>query len=143
MHWRPTERSTWERRGSRPATRTESRAASIYWPRLQRSAAGRAERSLVTARDNDEYVAARVLSGKDDRPALILGGRRGYLSAPLSAAHAEDALGALVPEALARVPEARDRWWWPYLTSMDTQLVAAATGAPGVHLWYTSPAPTA
>lgn len=59
--------------------------------------------------------------------ALILGGRRGYLSSPLLAAQADTtALPGLVAAACERFGDCGGRWWWPYLTSDDALNVAAA-----------------
>jgi uncharacterized protein len=88
---------------------------------------------------NGGYLPSRLLPGVGEGPELTLGGRRGYLSAPLTGggAGAEKSLASLVHAALEREPQANGRWWWPYLTGQDAAHVLRATHgtwAAGVHL---------
>ncbi|PPH23674.1 GNAT family N-acetyltransferase [Rathayibacter toxicus] len=56
---------------------------------------------------------------------LILGGRRGYLSAPLLATPADALLlRDVVAAAIERFPEAQGRWWWPYVLDDGARLIA-------------------
>lgn len=78
---------------------------------------------------NAGYIPSRALPGVGEGPALTLGGRRGYLSAPLLAGEpgAEQALGSLVCAAVEGEPQAKGRWWWPYLSGHDAAHVLRAT----------------
>lgn len=58
---------------------------------------------------------------------LILGGRRGYLSAPLLADESDaEALPELVAAATGHFTSSEGRWWWPYLTGKDALVIAEA-----------------
>ncbi|MBA0052850.1 GNAT family N-acetyltransferase [Streptomyces sp. AJS327] len=87
---------------------------------------------------NGGYLAHRMLPGVPEGPALTLGGRRGYLSAPLAPeppgttgpfSGDGDPLARLVRGALELEPRAGGHWWWPYLTGPDAARVLAATRA--------------
>jgi hypothetical protein len=93
------------------------------------------------------YVAARTLELPPGAPpvdtgVLTLGGRRGFLSGPLVApdidrSDAAEHLAQLIDHAVGGRGLA---WWWPYLSSADVDIAAAAGGrllgpaCPGVHL---------
>ncbi|MET7637343.1 GNAT family N-acetyltransferase [Streptomyces sp. NPDC005438] len=85
---------------------------------------------------NGGYLPGRQLSGAGEELALTLGGRRGYLSAPLLAGDDPAPLTELVRAAVKTPPLTRGRWWWPYLTGPDAALVLRATGPwrPRAHL---------
>lgn len=85
---------------------------------------------------NGGYLPARMLPGTDGAPALVLGGRRGYLSAPLlerseETAGTDRALDLLLGAALEREPQAEGRWWWPYLPGEDAARVLRAFAPRG------------
>ncbi len=99
--------------------------------------------------NNERYVPAQVLPHSAlSGDALIIGGRRGYLStAPLNPdlpqAVLGDALKALLDAAARWRPEADGRWWWPYLTTRDATaardaLAAAGSGPVPVAPWLLS-----
>ncbi|MBI1758464.1 MAG: GNAT family N-acetyltransferase [Actinobacteria bacterium] len=86
--------------------------------------------------NNERYVPERVLPAPPAGEAMIIGGRRGYLSGPLfapglSAAEQGDALGTLLDAATVWSPEAGGRWWWPYLTTDGATTIRAALTAAG------------
>ncbi|MGW0858427.1 GNAT family N-acetyltransferase, partial [Streptomyces sp. NPDC002690] len=89
--------------------------------------------------NNERYVPAEVLPSvlpATAPGALLLGGRRGYLSGPAldpsaGARESGEALGALLDAAAAWRPEAGGRWWWPYLTTRDATTVRTALAASG------------
>ncbi|MBL1118663.1 GNAT family N-acetyltransferase [Streptomyces sp. 110] len=86
--------------------------------------------------NNERYVPERVLPTPLADKALIIGGRRGYLSGPLlapglSVAGQGDALDTLLEAATAWCPQAEGRWWWPYLTTDSATTVRAALTAAG------------
>lgn len=97
--------------------------------------------------NNERYVLNKVLPGLGGIPsgdasspegdtggALIIGGRRGYLSSPLfgaglSAARKGQSLGLLLDEAVRWRPQSGGEWWWPYLTTEDAVRVGDALTA--------------
>jgi uncharacterized protein len=94
------------------------------------------------------YVAARTLEFPSGAPSidtgvLTLGGRRGFLSGVLVAPDIDrPAAAEHLAELIRHATEAAGAaaWWWPYLTSSDVDVAAAAghrlggTAGAGVHL---------
>lgn len=91
-----------------------------------------------------EMVAPIAAATVSDQSVLTIGGRRGYLSAllvdrDLAPDRAVDALAQTLAAAVASVPAAAGRWWWPYLPTPAARLVMAAAGRipgcrPSLHL---------
>ncbi|MEU2061990.1 GNAT family N-acetyltransferase [Streptomyces sp. NPDC013455] len=86
---------------------------------------------------HSRYQPATVLRDQGAGPALTVGGRRGYCSAVLlppgrSPAVAAEHTAALLAGALDELPQARGRWWWPYLgpEAVDTVVAAARLLGP-------------
>lgn len=82
-----------------------------------------------------DYRFESLLRSEDDRPRLLIGGRRGFCSAVLGEADP----AALISAALDEFPEVEGRWWWPYLPTEDVLRVVEAAASltaevPGVHL---------
>ncbi|MEV0575265.1 MULTISPECIES: GNAT family N-acetyltransferase [unclassified Streptomyces] len=105
---------------------------------------GRAVAALAAHWNPDEghadYRAQSVLGGSPHPapPRLTLGGRRGFSSGLLKEPSAGPRraaadLAALLTDTLANTPHSAGRWWWPYLTSDDADIVteAARLAAPG------------
>ncbi|WP_456786158.1 hypothetical protein [Cellulomonas sp. P5_C5] len=86
-----------------------------------------------------DYRFETVLDSTDDRPRLLIGGRRGFCSPVVGSPRSPAALARLMGTALDAFPEVDGAWWWPYVPSDDVPDVVAAarslTGEnPGVHL---------
>ncbi|ANP53486.1 hypothetical protein J2Z21_007697 [Streptomyces griseochromogenes] len=116
------------------------------WLRFIDSAGGAEPRYRVLVRDrhpvaalaahwnpdesHPDYRAQEVLA-EAGPPRLTLGGRRGYRSGLLHAPGAgPDSVTADLAELLADAvedePRAEGRWWWPFLTTDESDLVLAA-----------------
>ncbi|MBM0419443.1 MULTISPECIES: GNAT family N-acetyltransferase [Aeromonas] len=86
---------------------------------------------------SEEYIARKIVSAPEGiGTVLTLGGRRGYVSAvltasELSAGEEARALGSALSAAVAGVPETDGQWWWPYLHTCDLKRVLHAAATAG------------